>query len=243
MVFSVIIENITLNRGEKQMFTDIEKEYKKMSKERHFNIYYWCSALFISLIAVVISKVFNDFDNFKYYFIYISFFILILIYFYIDFINTIKSLKIKKKEKLINKFKLYIIQNKNNHINNLLKILTKHNFRTKNDLKLAIDYYNRKQPIQVESSFLAWIVSTALTLSSFVEIAYDSETKSIDYQKISIILRSTIGYIIAFLIPIIIFKIFINSIILPKKKIYSQLSEDLSYIYLNFNKYVNQLTK
>ena len=79
MVFSVIIENITLNRGEKQMFTDIEKEYKKMSKERHFNIYYWCSALFISLIATVISKVFNDFDNFKYYFIYISFFILILI--------------------------------------------------------------------------------------------------------------------------------------------------------------------
>ena len=122
-----------------------------MSKERHFNIYYWCSALFISLIAIVISKVFNDFDNFKYYFIYISFFILILIYFYIDFINTIKSLEIKKKEKLINKFKLYIIQNKNNHINNLLKILTKHNFRTKNDLKLAIDYYNRKQPIQVES--------------------------------------------------------------------------------------------
>lgn len=225
------------------MFTDIEKEYKKMSKERNFNIYYWCSALSITLIASLISKIFNDFDKFKYYFIYISFFILILVYFYIDFKNTIKCLTIKKKEKKTNILKLYVTQNKKNHINNLLKILTNHNFRTKNDLKLAIDYYNRKQPIQVESSFLAWIVSTALTLSSFVEIAYDSETKSIDYQKISIILGSTIGYIIAFLIPIIIFKIFINSIILPKKKIYSQLSEDLSYIYLNFNKYVNQLTK
>lgn len=33
MVFSVIIENITLNRGEKQMFTDIEKEYKKCPKK------------------------------------------------------------------------------------------------------------------------------------------------------------------------------------------------------------------
>lgn len=172
-----------------------------MSKERNFNIYYWFNALSITLIASLISKIFNDFDKFKYYFIYISFFILILVYFYIDFKNTIKCLTIKKKEKKTNILKLYVTQNKKNHINNLLKILTNHNFRTKNDLKLAIDYYNRKQPIQVESSFLAWIVSTALTLSSFVEIAYDSETKSIDYQKISIILGSTIGYITAFLIP------------------------------------------
>ena len=74
-------------------------------------------------------------------------------------------------------------------------------------------------------------------------IAYDNETKTIDYQKISIILGSTIGYIIYLLIPIICFKLIINSLLLPKKKIQSQLSEDISYIYLNFNKYVNQLTK
>lgn len=36
MVFSVIIENITLNRGEKQMFTDIEKEYKKNVQRKTF---------------------------------------------------------------------------------------------------------------------------------------------------------------------------------------------------------------
>lgn len=225
------------------MFVDIEKEYKKISKERKFTIYYWCSAIFVFLIATIISNAFETSGNFKYYFIYTAFIILILAYFYIDFVNSIKSLKVRKNEKIINKLKIYITQIRNNHINNLLNILAKYNFRTKNDLKLAIDYYNSKQPIKVESSFLAWIVSTALTISSFIEIAYDSETKTIDYQKITVILGSTIGYIIYLLIPIICFKLIINSIVLPKKKIQSQLSEDISYIYLNFSKFVNQLTK
>ena len=157
--------------------------------------------------------------------------------------KTIKKINVKKKEKLIVKLKLYALYNKKEHINNLISILARYNFRTKNDMKLAIDYYNSKLPIRVESSFLAWVVSTALTLSSFIEIAYNSETKTIDYQKISLILGSTIGYIVYLLIPIIFFKFIINSVILQKTKIQSQLSEDISYVYINFNKYINQLTK
>lgn len=225
------------------MFENIEKEYKKISKERSFNKYYWFSVTIIAILTSVLSKIFKDFYVLRNYVLYGLVFILVISYFYIDFVKVIKKEKVKKEVKIVTKINIYAMHNKQEHLNNLISILSKYNFRTKNDLKLAIDYYNSKQPIKVESSFLAWIVSTVLTLSSFIEIAYNNETKTIDYQKISIILGSSIGYIIYLLIPIICFKLIINSLLLSKNKIQSQLSEDISYIYLNFNKYVNQLTK
>ncbi|UKI27140.1 MAG: hypothetical protein L6V91_00145 [Bacilli bacterium] len=105
-------------------------------------------------------------------------------------------------------------------------------------MKLAIDYYNsEKNQLKVESDYLGWIVSISLTLSSFIEIAYNTETQAIDTTKISVILGSALGIIIGFLIPIIIFKIIINKSFTSKKTIRSNLSDDLSYIYLNFDKY------
>ena len=83
----------------------------------------------------------------------------------------------------------------------------------------------------------------ALTLSSFIEIAYNNETQTIDTTKISVILSSTLGILLGFLVPIIIFKIIINKLFISKKTIRLNLSDDLSYIYLNFNKYKNQLSK
>lgn len=110
-------------------------------------------------------------------------------------------------------------------------------------MKLAIDYYNSEKPIKVESDYLEWIVSIALTLSSFIEIAYNNETQTIDTTKISFILSSILGILLGFLVPIIMIKIIMNKQFISKKTIRSNLSDDLSYIYLNFNKYKNQLSK
>lgn len=225
------------------MFEQIEKEYKKSSKERIFNKFYWLNVIFIFIVASILSMIDENFHLIRYYFIFGWVIITVIVYFIYDYSKTMKKMKAKKSEKNLSKISLYVNYNEEMHINSLINILSKYNYRTKNDLKLAIDYYNSKQPIEVESSFLAWIVSTALTISSFIEIAYDSETKTLDYQKISIILGSTIGYMICIFIPVFFLKIIINSVILPKKKIQSQLSGDLSYIYLNFNKYKNKLTK
>lgn len=225
------------------MFEQIEREFKNSSKERAFNKFYWLNAIFIFIIASILSMIDERFHLIRYYFIFGWIIIIVIAYFIYDYSKTIKKIKVKKDESILSKISLYVNYNEKEHINNLINILSKYNFRTKNDLKLAIDYYNSKQPIEVESSFLAWIVSTALTISSFIEIAYDSETKTLDYQKISIILGSTIGYMICIFIPILFLKMIINSVILPKKKIQSQLSEDLSYIYLNFNKYISKLAK
>lgn len=221
------------------MFKDIEKNYKKNLRETKFNKFYWIT----SFLLILGSSLLQISDNIKPYFIYTLLFIFVIGYFIINYIKTMKNVNIKKKINIIEKLKIYSSEVEKQNINNIILLLKQYNFKTKNDLKLAIDYYNSEKPIKVESNYLGWIVSISLTLSSFIEIAYNTETQAIDTTKISVILGSALGIIIGFLIPIIIFKIIINKSFTSKKTIRSNLSDDLSYIYLNFDKYKNQLSK
>lgn len=221
------------------MFKDIEKNYKKNLRETKFNKFYWIT----SFLLILGSSLLQISDNIKPYFIYTLLFIFVIGYFIINYIKTMKNINIKKKINIIEKLKIYSSEVEKQNFNNIILLLKQYNFKTKNDLKLAIDYYNSEKPIKVESDYLGWIVSISLTLSSFIEIAYNTETQAIDTTKISVILGSALGIIIGFLIPIIIFKIIINKSFTSKKTIRSNLSDDLSYIYLNFDKYKNQLSK
>ena len=96
-----------------------------------------------------------------------------------------KISNIKKKISFIDKLKVYSNEVKKQNFNKIIQLLRQYNFKTKNDLKLAIDYFNSEKPIKVESDYLGWIVSISLTLSSFIEIAYNNETKTIDTTKIA----------------------------------------------------------
>ena len=221
------------------MFKDIEKNYKKNLRETKFNKFYWIT----SFLLILGSSLLQISDNIKPYFIYTLLFIFVIGYFIINYIKTMKNVNIKKKINIIEKLKIYSSEVEKQNFNNIILLWKQYNFKTKNDLKLAIDYYNSEKPIKVESDYLGWIVSISLTLSSFIEIAYNTETQAIDTTKISVILGSALGIIIGFLIPIIIFKIIINKSFTSKKTIRSNLSDDLSYIYLNFDKYKNQLSK
>lgn len=219
------------------MFQEIEKDYKMQLKENKFNKFYWISAI----ILIALTTIFKNFFINKYYIIYIILGILLIIYFIFDYKKTLKNIKLSNN--IIKNLKIYVNQIHVGRINCLINNMKKYNIKTKNDIKLTIDYYNNKQPIKVESSYLSWIVSSVLTLSSFVQIAYDSEKQILDYTKISIILESSLGIIICFLVPTIIIKSIISSIIFSKEKLHSDISEDLTYIYFNFNKYKNQLSK
>lgn len=221
------------------MFKNIEKIYKKNLRETKFNKFYWIT----SFLLILGSSLLQIPDNVKPYFIYTLLFIFVIGYFIINYINTMKNVNIKKKINIIGKLKIYSNEVEKQNFNKIILLLKQYNFKTKNDLKLAIDYYNSEKPIKVESDYLGWIVSIALTLSSFIEIAYNNKTQTIDTTKISVILSSTLGILLGFLVPIIIFKIIINKLFISKKTIRSNLSDDLSYIYLNFNKYKNQLSK
>lgn len=221
------------------MFKNIEKNYKKSLNETKFNRFYWTT----SFLLIFSSSLLKIPDNVKPYFIYVLLFIFVIGYFIVNYIKIMKNINIKKKISFIDKLKIYSNEVKKQNFNKIIQLLRQYNFKTKNDLKLAIDYFNSEKPIKVESDYLGWIVSISLTLSSFIDIAYNNETQTIDTTKISIILGSTLGIIIEFLIPIIILKLIINNIFISKKTIRSNLSDDFSYIYLNFNKYKNQLSK
>lgn len=221
------------------MFKSIEKTYKKNLRVNKFNTFYWISAVTL----IIIGSMFNLSDNIKLYFIYIMLFILVLIYFIIDFFKVTKNVRFKRTNSLPKAINFYFCEIEKQNINNLILLLKKYNFKTKNDIKLAIDYFNSEKPTKIESDYLGWIVSAALTVSSFIEIAYNSDTKTIDTAKLSIIFSSTFGILILFLFPIVAFYFIINKIFISKKETKSLLAEDLTYIYLNFNKYKNQLTK
>lgn len=221
------------------MFKNIEKSYKNNLRETKFNKFYWTT----SLLLILSSSLLQISDKVKPYFIYTLLFLFVIGYFLINYIKTMKNVNLKRKINIIDKLKIYSAEVEKQDFNKIIQLLKQYNFKTKNDLKLAIDYYNSEKPIKVESDYLGWIVSFSLTLSSFIEIAYNSETQTIDTTKISVILGSTLGIILGFLIPIMFFKIIINKLFISKKTIRSNLSDNLSYIYLNFNKYKNQLSK
>lgn len=221
------------------MFKDMEKKYKKGLNENKFNKFYWSTSFFLIFGSFLLKIP----DNVKPYFIYVLLSIFVIGYFIVNYIKIMKNNNIKNKTNFIEKLNAYSNEIKKQNFNRIILLLKQYNFKTKNDLKLAIDYFNSEKSIKVESDYLGWIISISLTLSSFIEIAYNTETQTIDTTKISVILGSTIGILIEFLIIIIILNLVINVLFISKKTIRSNLSDDLSYIYLNFNKYKNQLSK
>ncbi|MBR3210965.1 MAG: hypothetical protein IKF71_03385 [Bacilli bacterium] len=220
------------------MFERIEKEYKKNSKEVKFTKFYWISAI-ISTIVFSTAKIDNNIKNYN----FITIIILVIAYLLIDYNKTIKKNVKANKNKFIDNFKAYLHILKSGNLNNLITLLKKYNFKTKNDLKLAIDYFNSKRSIKIESSFWGHIISALVSIASILAVAYDPINQKIDYTKISIIYGTSIGYILIAIVPIIIIKLIINNIAFSKEKLHLELSDKLSYIYINFDKYKNQLTK
>ncbi len=220
------------------MFENIKKEYRSSLKEVKFNKFYWINAIFASIVSLIIAKLFNR--SLSIFFCYTYIIISLIVYSHKDYK---KALGKSKEKNVIKRFKIYMDCLCENRIDNVLSILSNYNFRTKNDLKLGIDYYNKEQPTKIESSFLGWVVSLALTLASFIEIAYDDSTQTLNFNKLTTILDSVSIYVALIVIPIIVLKFLMNTIFIPKKEIYSQLSDDMSYIYINFNKYKHKLSK
>lgn len=220
------------------MFENIEKEYKKNSKEVKFTKFYWmCATISTGVFSTI--RINNNFRNYN----FITIILIVIAYLVIDYNKTMKRNTKYSKSKLIDNIKAYLHILKSGNLNNLILLLKKYNFKTKNDLKLAIDYFNSKRSIKIESSFWGHIVSTLVSIASIISIAYDPITKKIDYNKISVIYGTSIGYMLIAIIPIIMIKLIIDNTAFSKEKLHTELSDKLSYIYINFDKFKNQLTK
>ncbi len=223
------------------MLENFEKEYKKTIKEWKFNKFYITISIILLTLELILSNLFPILIPYRYLFVYSILIISVIIYLIIDYTKAKEPAKIKKVDKFIDKLIKYRDYNKNAQLNNLLSILKKYKLTAKSDIKFVIDYYNIKRPAKIESSPLAWFISTVLTLSSFVGIAYNSETHELDIQMAFEIISPILGYVTALIIPIIIIKIGINCLFFTKSRVYNMMCDDLSSIYLNYTIYTKEL--
>ncbi len=227
------------------MFYSFEKKYKDTLSEVKFNRVYLISSAIILFIGYILIKIFPDFmyTKIKYIYSFGSIIAVVILYFIIDFIKVVNKLNINKKEKLATKFTEYREFKKCKPLNDLLRLLNEYNFKTKDDLKLVIDYYNSKQSIKIESSPLSLIVSVLISLSTLVSIAYDDQSKSLSSEKAATVIGTTIGYGLIFILIAGMGYFIINYLLFSNKRLYSTLSEELSYIYVNYGKYKKQLNR
>ncbi len=225
------------------MFSEIEKEYKKGLQERRFFAYYWPRAIFIAALALVCDLAFR-FNRWLVYGIMVLFLILFIAMFFLrDFRYGLAHVEPEKLRKTARKHHMKVILEADDEIriNNLVADLRRHNLRTKSDLELAINYFERNRPVASKPNLLEWTLSIAVTLSSIVLLAYDTETGVINAQKFISAFGSTMTIALVVLTPAIIAKFISARISAARTKVDSFLTEDLAFIYVNYAQYKEQL--
>lgn len=126
---------------------------------------------------------------------------------------------------------------------NLLIDLREHNVRTKTDLKLAMDYFEKLIPTKTRPGLLEWTLSVIVALVPVIVLAYDDSTRTINSAEVFALLRPTLEIALAVIMPILLIKIVLSFISSSRTKVESALVEDLAYIYINYEDFRENLEK
>lgn len=218
------------------MYYSIEKFYKKNNPNKEFNIFYWSVSISLAIIFVILTMFgVNTWVAIIAFFVILL--LLIVVYTIVDYKNKLKNVEITNGLK--NKIEAYRDSIQNQNIENLIYILQKNDITKKNQIKQCILYYNKKVPVTIKSGFLGNFTTMLIGLASFVVAGYDDELGDINYQKLITAFGSSIGII--FIIWPLVFGIkeFIDAFVFPKDKLYSELEDNLMYIYINHDKFFN----
>lgn len=210
------------------MFEDLMRKYKKDSREMKFNIFYW----FFSILILPFSLYFN----FSLLFVFILLIIANVSYFLIDYFKIMKNTNAKEKG-IKSRIKAYNNKIEKLKFDSIIKLLKQYNIKTKSDLKFAIDYFISEKPIKTVPNLLELIITIFFSLAAFIGVAYNTETKSLNIEMINKTIDSTLAVLLCTLVPILIVKFIIDIFKNPKDKRYTNLINDLSYIYVNFDKF------
>lgn len=219
------------------LYEQIERDYKERRPDRDFNLYYFKYSSIIASVYFIVSLVFK-FNFFISILIMTLGIIVILIIYIRKDLNNYLTIE-EKNLSVIKKFFLYINHKNDDDEKKELKtiyfLLEKYNIKTKEEIKLIIDYYNVKIPVENKVSILGWIMSAAVSIASFIIIAYDNEKGIIDNTKLFALFNSVFGLILTIIIPILVFKFIISEVTFSKVKLYSELVDKFSYFYINFS--------
>lgn len=220
------------------MFSDIEKEYKKGLPELRFRSYYVRLAVPLMVAAYLASKFLRI--NSWVTTIVMGALLLVLVIIYL--LRDIHNLSPRRKGMGL---KAWLVDYNNadevRRRTSLIVSLRKNNFKTRDDLKLALDHFEQQIPTPSKPSALELILSAAVGLMSLVVLAYDEESGVVNFSKFWSILWPTLGVALMILVPVFLIGYLVKKMIYSHTKIEVILVEDLAYIYINFDKLRTQL--
>lgn len=226
------------------MFSEIEKEYRKSVQERRYWAYYIRWAVPITVVAAVLSLVFRYLYG-MILFVTTVLLVGILITFIVRDIKATEEMAraVRRKRGIIAKLQSYFETDDAMRVNNLVTNLTKHDIRTKEDLKLAIEYYESRLPMNTKPNLMDWILTTIVTVASVALVAYDEATSTIDVQKFLNVFISALIVAAICITPILVFKIVRYALSRFRNRVDTILVEDLAEIYVNFEGYEGRFEK
>ena len=166
-------------------------------------------------------------------------FIMIGWFFYHDMRKIVGASKLPRKFSA--RLAAYATASRQLRIERLLRILRKEQIRSKDTLKLTLDFFEQRYPIMTKTGPLEWILSVIVAVFSVVSVAYSDDLHMVDIVKLITVFWSTLQTVILIVVPIAILYFSATKIFFPHTKIDTFLVEDLAHIYINFDQYREQL--
>lgn len=224
------------------MFDDIEREYKKGLQEKRFVAYYWPRALIIVLAAITLSFIIGVNRWIVYVCAAVIFVGLVAIFFIKEYYHAHQTMSsVRQSKSFSTKISAYFRVDDSRRIEKLLADLARHGLYTKSDLKLTLDYFQSRLPINQKPNLLEWIFTAVITLSSIVIVTYDSSISNINLHRLFTIIVPTVIVALIILTPFIIVKFISTALSKSHNKVDTSLVQDLAYIYVNYDKFRSRL--
>lgn len=223
------------------MFSEIEKRYRKQSQDHRFLMQYWPKAVVVLVVAFVCIYALGI----NYWLVYgvasVVLVALVVIFVIKDLNEFSKKFPAASKSRgLRAKLQAYYAVEDAKRRKNLVKDLVTANIRTKDDVRITLEYFQSRLPQNTKAGILEWALTIVLSLSPIILVAYDDSIKTINLHRLLPILIATlfVGIVVAtlFIIPKLPSVISSRS----RSKVDRALVEDLAYIYVNFEEVVGE---
>ncbi len=221
------------------MYEIIEKNFKKNNPYKKYEKGYWAYYFILVVIFNLLNIIFKINNWLLAFITFLIFLISIFIFIYCTIKKSYGNKKFKKHGFI--KLLKVSVQNLNSKItDSLIATLKKNNINSKDKIRVLIDYYIKKEPASAKASFTSIIADLFVTIASIVVIAYNGVTNRLNTDIIVNVLYYS--FIITMMMALFTFTVkYIFRGIFPEKEYYnSTLLDELTYIYMNFEKYENK---
>ena len=215
------------------MFDNIEREYKKGLQAKRFTNYYWPRVIVIIVAAILLTLSLNNYRWLIYGCAVVIFALIVALFFLKEYRRMRKN--------YTNNPASYTKADNSKRIENLVSDLERHNLHTKSDIKLALDYFESRMPVNTRPRLLDWIFTTVIALVSIVILTYDNTINTINLHRLVAVFAPSLVVALIILTPFIIARLIYTGIARAHNKLDTSLVQDLAYIYVNFKKYQKQL--